>query len=465
MSCSDCLIWVGQSYPTVYKYIKEAEKRGCCRKVPTWPSWAVPGRTRVFLAHRDVSARTDTGSIFGYYLLNGVDVIFSEQDCQALKELRSAYGQSKSPEDARELVAFFEERLRLQRLPVGAVSPNGPAGGDGEDSRAPRRENGRRDRAEDAFLDFILDLLIPCEGPPGRPTGGGGGFVLSDGQTAFEEDRWCNGRELTYHSPHYTPSLYFVDVLCQQIDALFCALLKELVKKQVEKHRGRGRTTGRGARTPDTAVARMTSDQKTRVFRKACKEAAQAFEQKNVRLPKGISWLVERHGALFTFRKPYPIYQRIPQAAFKGLIRLDGDQLLDQVVSYYARCEKEGERVNRKVMLPICLGDDGGGNKTATKLELVNRAARELGMDTSLADDVFGWFAALASEELKSRGRIRLPDIGTLRVKMAQGNKQVKFKVSRVLRNKAAQGKKQVKFKVSRVLKDSVRNPRKKRSE
>ena len=88
---TDALIWIGQSYTGIlcdqnncYRipytrrtrcYVHEAAKRGCCRKIPFFPKWATPRRTRVFLAHRDAQQQASRGVIFGYYDLAWIEGI------------------------------------------------------------------------------------------------------------------------------------------------------------------------------------------------------------------------------------------------------------------------------------------------------------------------------------------------------------------------------------------------------
>lgn len=87
----DGLIWIGQSYKKIlcdsavscafpYKkgslcYVHEAERRGCCRKVPFKPEWMEPGKSRIFLAHRDDQKAHSKGRIFGYFVLAGVEEV------------------------------------------------------------------------------------------------------------------------------------------------------------------------------------------------------------------------------------------------------------------------------------------------------------------------------------------------------------------------------------------------------
>lgn len=92
----DTIIWVGGCYPKILCekqstsdmefsypphgkrprncYVHEAEVRGCCRKVSAVADWMVPGKSRIFLAHRDKRG-VGCGSLFGYYVLDRIEVI------------------------------------------------------------------------------------------------------------------------------------------------------------------------------------------------------------------------------------------------------------------------------------------------------------------------------------------------------------------------------------------------------
>lgn len=80
MSDHDCLIWAGHSFLTIQDYLHEVRDHGCSCKVPFWPAWALPGQTRVFLAHHEGAAAPDRGVIFGYFVLAGVDVVVAPDD-------------------------------------------------------------------------------------------------------------------------------------------------------------------------------------------------------------------------------------------------------------------------------------------------------------------------------------------------------------------------------------------------
>lgn len=75
----DLVMWVGsQYYPTIDSYVVEAMNLGCSKRVPKLPEDAVPGKTRVFLAHDE--GKASEGRIFGFFVLTGVEVIIDDPD-------------------------------------------------------------------------------------------------------------------------------------------------------------------------------------------------------------------------------------------------------------------------------------------------------------------------------------------------------------------------------------------------
>lgn len=91
LDCCDGLLWIGETYRWVscgggqscaipfrpvkddHCFVHEAERRGISRKVASAPGWAVPGLTRVFLAHRADQKHSHFGRIFGYFVLHRVE--------------------------------------------------------------------------------------------------------------------------------------------------------------------------------------------------------------------------------------------------------------------------------------------------------------------------------------------------------------------------------------------------------
>jgi hypothetical protein len=76
--------------------------------VSGWPSWIIPGKSRIFLAHCDDNVSTDKGSIFGYFTFYGADIIFSQEDCEKLKDfIREYHNSPNEHKDPEQLMNFL----------------------------------------------------------------------------------------------------------------------------------------------------------------------------------------------------------------------------------------------------------------------------------------------------------------------------------------------------------------------
>jgi nucleoid DNA-binding protein len=340
----DCLLWIDGPYKTVAQFVKEAETRGCCRRMSTWPPWVRPGETRVFLAHRNGHVRTDYGSIFGYFTLGGVGIL----------------GNPKKPR-----------------------SPRKPPKSPPEDRPLPK----------------------PPEQPPGPrpPTNGGepprdGGYEISPNQTPYEPDRFCGARS-------EEGAIYFVDALARRIDSMFGKALGQ-------------QAAVRGGVPGDTAPSSHT-------FSEVVKQASPPPQP---RVSETIEGHAHGRGALIVLEPPFPSFQRIPQAAFRDLLRIDGDTLLERIATAYAQSDS-----NRVVRIAYHRTVTG---KRKTKAQLVTDLAEELQASKAFSGSVWSVFAEMIATELKKREWMTLTGVGTFRVKTANDSKQVTFKPSEVLGRK-----------------------------
>jgi DNA-binding protein HU-beta len=434
MSCKDCLIWVGQSYKKIDSFISEAERRGCCRKVPFWPSWVIPGETRVFLAHPDGSERTDQGAIFGYFYLYGVDILLRQKDIDTYKGLIERYRQTGDRGDLIPLSQFWSEKYPRGGLPVNFSSRSAS---DGDD---------------DELIDFLLKLLISCETEPSPNKRGG--YIISNDQTLLEEGRLCSEevggvrkiKSRDYDETIYRPPLYFVDELTRTIDAFFCDLLKELIKELLKKSESKRK--GQGSETL-RKIAAMEGVEGCRRGIDQFQEALQKVSELKkgwAAPPKGMKEHVDIHGALITFKKPYPVYRRMPQAAFQGIERIDGDSLLEKIAERY------GGTVGT-VKLQLCLGDANNNPKTVD--QLVACIASELEVTKSFAKQILDTLPEIVKNELKQTGKFKIPNFGSFSIvqrKATQGRIPGQGKIIKI------PAKKVVKFKAYKNLKDRMKN-------
>ncbi len=106
----DLLTWVGErAYPTIDGFIKEAQLLGCSRRLPGLMDWIIPGKTRVFLAHRNDHDDDAYGSLFGFFTINSVHIIYDDVSCgRDLKAARPILKAGvKPPQDRTEFTEYI----------------------------------------------------------------------------------------------------------------------------------------------------------------------------------------------------------------------------------------------------------------------------------------------------------------------------------------------------------------------
>jgi hypothetical protein len=137
------------------------------------------------------------------------------------------------------------------------------------------------------------------------------------------------------------------------IDAIFCDLLKEMIKKMLEEQPKKNRKQIVANLKKKAQVQIKPHKQKgIQLFQRA-KDLAINQIKGSISCPQELEGIAEIHGSLITFTKPYPVFHRFPKASFKGLIRIDGDKLLNEIVANY-QLRKNSKRIVRKIKLPYC---------------------------------------------------------------------------------------------------------------
>jgi len=112
----DLVMWVGTGfYPTKDSYIVEALNQGCCKRVPTIPADAVPGKSRVFLAHDE--GEKGQGVIFGFFIMSGVEVILD--DLEKIAKYQQEYN-SLNIQAVSSVQAYNEPRRLCGQRSYGA---------------------------------------------------------------------------------------------------------------------------------------------------------------------------------------------------------------------------------------------------------------------------------------------------------------------------------------------------------
>lgn len=393
----DCLIWVGQSYPTISDFLDEARTRGCCRKVPFWPAWARPGETRIFLAHHDGQTSSDRGTIFGYFKLWGVDIVLLPGDYQELSEILSAWreaqGEAHRDGDAGRRCAEQMTEFWRRRAP---------------DDPLPFKLRDSKGDLEELIPVWIELFLSSADGD----ALGSSAFPIPTTRSGLEKPRFCpvDGMR-TAPNRSRRPSFYFVDPLARLVDRSFEELVEEeLTELRVEN----------GASTREESLARLAElaaapDENGRPsglphYREAMARAGRYLEHHDQLLPKlGVN--ERRCGTMNLFKSPYPFYKSIPHASFRGLVQIDGDDLLRQIQRPSRRRAKSHE-----VKLPYVV-EASDRHTSKRKDELIVEMSMELKLSKSYSERVLDWLPEMMADELRSRRMVRLPNIGTFRVK------------------------------------------------
>jgi nucleoid DNA-binding protein len=394
---SDCLLWIDGPYKTAAQFFSEAESRGCCRRMGTWPSWARPGKTRVFLAHRDGHRRTDTGSIIGYFTLAGVGVLFKPEDYHEYGALVDDYrAASEGKADPEPLLDYWraEKRKPPRGVPGGSLAHD-----------------------DDFLVDLIVDFLVDC----GRA---GSGYAIPLDLASLEAERVCGARS-------DDGAIYFVDELARDIDSRFCKLLETLIEEALNDRPKRDRAKVR--RDVVKALKKRLVRSKGRSTGIA--EFGEAVERSAARrrsvtpIPRPLAGIAKRLGGLVVFESPYPSFRRVPQAAFRGYLRVDGDELLVRIGTR-AKADR-----GTQIILPYRHTAVG---KRKTHEQLVTDLAVECQMSKEFAGEVLGAVAEIVDRELEERGWVTLTGVGTLKVvETARSGRQVRFEPSAALRRRA----------------------------
>ena len=368
MSCHDCLIWIGQTYKKVELFLREAERRGCCREVPSWPGWVIPEQTRIFLAHRDGTTRHDQGSIFGYFRIHRVAVTLTETDQKTDKGHLASSGNGQSA--ASELLA---DRFKGNRLPPSAFSASGQV------------------------------------------------YTLPTSQTELEEGRHCAQERGGVRSEE--KSIYFVDQLAQAIDFQFQAALEGIPEEELVRRR------------KDTQVELEPGIQRGMPEFQEAVAAAQLQVGDDADVPQQLAGHAVKRGCVVALKRPYPIFRRMPRTAFRGIWRIDGDELIKRLAATYEpREDDDASRLDRLVKIPNCSLREPGQTGKLTQAQLVAALSQELQVNQTLTSQFLGSLELLIGRELNERGSVTLPRVGTFSIREKNGRKLVKFRPSTVLK-------------------------------
>ncbi len=416
-ACFDAMLWVGNAshqWKTVDEFVKEAQLRGCCRKLPFVPGWMKAGETKVFLAHRDKHGTPNRGSIFGYFVLNRIEIITKDQIAQSLFEKKKCgslwprdvdhYFESiKGWEDKGltpgEIKGRLEDELQKSHLPDIAQ---------GKTSKKPRPNKKNQnyiDLVEEILKDLIEEWLNNF--PPTY-------------STSCEGHRGCSLRK-------NVGSVYAVDALCVAVHDNYQLNLKglldgkskreqrQLLRQYKKENNDTWSEWRRRNRHRHTWKVEELLQCYKGPFREAVEELFSSWKPKNYLDPR-LNGKANIHGELIVFKKPYPILERCPQAAYRGIWRIDGDRLIGQIAKH-----KE-----KKVLMPrihSCMEKE----HPETKEEIATWLAGELNVNKACGHLFLDKMAKEAYDQLVLYQKFKIPGIGTIRIQGKRAPKKINF--------------------------------------
>lgn len=308
--CIDGLLWIGQTYSSFFCgrpescvdpqtpegphcFVHEADERGVSRRVPRVPRWAVPGKTRIFLAYRGGEKDRSRGRIFGYFVLERIEVI-ATPDSLTGTDGHDAVAAKPSPQG--------------KPLQTPHVEPPEPE----PDTEKPKVKVERCWNGE-----VIVTAVYDPRSKEWKPTD----EKCPDPPELDDEDEDENGgvvflptdeEELAVHrgcSLRAKPgAVYVVDSLEAEIADAFAARLERgSIRKSHDEKAARG------------------------LFSKVVKQIG-ARHVPHVEVPDRLRGKAHLRGELILFDDP-PLFEHSPQASFRGLAHIDGEALIDQIAA------------------------------------------------------------------------------------------------------------------------------------
>jgi DNA-binding protein HU-beta len=401
----DGMIWVGKSYKKIFCereetcaipfkpkksphcYVHEAEWRGCCRKIPTMNNWLIPGKSKIFLAHKDNLKPRERGRIFGYFVLERFEIIIT-CPCKEGQEI------TRKCWDDSEIVTHRCENGRWVSTGEKCPSFNGD-----EDEPEPEPVC-----LDDSMFeeDRACEVKIKQEDTPVN-------------LKLFESEEYCNRRLIP-------GSIYAVDALNAKITDHFTKELEKLHFKQdfdqAENDEKKKDYIRQGAE----------------VFKEVVETIKKGWKPKTA-IPDILKGKAVLQGELVLFKTPQPILERFDQAAFRGILRLDGDDLIDQIA--------EGVRIPK-----IHYFFDSPTEK------LLATMSQELRINKAFAKRILNTLYEIAKNELKECRPFKLPGFGTFSIVQRKATTGINPRTKEPIQIPA---KKVVKFKPFKNIREEMK--------
>jgi len=339
--CIDAMIWVGSQphqWQTIDEFVKEAELRGCCRHIPCVYNWMKFGKTKIFLASKDKRKEWSRGSLFGYFILNRVEIITEHKIAHSLPQKKKS--RFLWPRDIQYYITYLNklERKKFPELKIKSYLkkelqkrhiPNIRSGNTCKKPLLIKVEEKYIDLIEEALENFIENWLdthyediigcFPC-----------------NNSLQGEGDRGCSIRK-------GEGSVYAVDALCAAVHDKYRQLLrKKLYEKNMswkdeEKFLRKIREENKESWHEWRKNKPYNLKNLINVYKGPFKKAVQmTYEKWRLRYPLDprLKGKASEHGELVVF-KSFPILERAPKPAyFRGILHIDGNKLIEQIANH-----------------------------------------------------------------------------------------------------------------------------------
>jgi DNA-binding protein HU-beta len=235
--------------------------------------------------------------------------------------------------------------------------------------------------------------------------------------TMFETHRSCSLR--------FKPGgIYLVDALTADVtDAFSSKLRKADTWKNYKKAK-------------NDAERKAYIEEGNKLFKKILLDFRETRKAKT-KIPSNLLDKVELRGELVLFKDP-PLFKNHPRAAFRGVRRIDGDQLLQQIaaavpvpgIPYYTT----GDSTQREM--------------------IINEIAETFTINQATSQRILKKFIDIFSNELKEGCKLRIPDFGTFKVVRTPARKGRNPKTGEEITIPA---RNTVRFKPAKTLKEAVK--------
>jgi len=435
-ACIDAMLWVGNAahqWQTVGEFVKEARLRGCCRQLVFVPNWLRPRKSKIFLAHRHKHKDPVKGSLFGYFVVHRIEIITTEKVAQFLRKkkdtnflwpsdlnhysatIRRWEKKEFSPEEIKELLEY---ELQYKHMPNIA-----------------RGEKSKKPPEEDRYVKLIKEKLEELIEEWIEADGDGGGCFPSEYSTEGEGERGCSVRKRP-------GSVYAVDALCAAVHDRYQVVLRRYLLSESKRSGSNQRDISLKLRQENNQswdkwfyqrrIDKWDVQELLEQYKGPFHEAVEnrfrrGWKPKSLLDPR-LRGKASRYGELIVFKEPFPILERAPQAAFRGIWHIDGDRLIDQIANH----------TGKKALIPkIYFSNSMRTTKFTTKDALATWLAEELPITKASASQLLNKISQKAQEQLQHFSYFKLPDIGTIRLQGSKDRRKIKFSPAKSIQSVA----------------------------